>query len=158
MFFTKRELQPIKKWHLVLLAVIIIAAIVFRFYYNQWPKATVIFANKEVKVLVANTYARRVEGWSGKKDMGKYGGMLFIFDKSEQHTMVMRDMLFPLDIVWINKGKIVDMAPNLQPEAGRLEAELTRFSARAPSTWVVELPVGFILQNNLKVGDKVIVK
>jgi uncharacterized membrane protein (UPF0127 family) len=69
--------------------------------------------------------------------------------------MVMRDMNFPLDIIWLDGFTIVDMAPNLQPEKGRTEEDLTPYFARLPSTLVLEVPTGFITQNKLKIGDRI---
>ena len=86
--------------------------------------------------------------------MGKYDGMLFVFANRVQHTFVMRNMLFPIDIVWLNKGEIVDIAPNIQPEPGKNEASLTPYFARLPSDMVLELVAGTVAKNGLKIGDK----
>lgn len=114
-------------------------------------------AGRQIKVLVADNFAHLMKGWSDRKDMGEYQGMLFVFPGRGFHTMVMRDMNFPLDIVWIDGNSIVDLAPNLPPEPGRAEAQLTPYSARLPSTLVLELPAGFIQLNKLQIGDKITV-
>src|SRR3989338_5896892 len=132
-----------KKWHLILIAVVILAAVVFKIYGSLWTKRNIRVGGEEIRVLVADTKMHRIQGWSNRKDMGGYGGMLFVFPSADQHTMVMRDMLFPLDIIWFNGRTIVDMAPNLPPERGKSEAELTPYFARLPSTLVLELPAGF---------------
>ena len=121
----------------------------------MWTKAIVKVGGVEIKVLVADTKDHRFQGWSGKKDMGKYGGMLFVFPESGDYQMVMRDMYFPLDIIWIYGDEIVDFAQNLPPEAGVSEAMLTKYPARRHSTLVLEVPAGFMEQTGLKIGDKV---
>lgn len=147
--------KPLKKWHLVLFAVILVSAIVFKIYQAMWPKATVQIGGETFKVLVANTLQHQIEGLSNKKDMGAYGGMLFVFSDSGQHAMVMRDMNFPLDIIWLNGNKIVEIAPNLQPEPGRTDAQLTPFFSSQPSNMVLELPAGFMERTGIKIGDTV---
>ncbi|MBI5729447.1 MAG: DUF192 domain-containing protein [Candidatus Magasanikbacteria bacterium] len=149
--------QPVetKKWHLILLAAVILAAVGFKIYGSLWTKHTVRLGGEEFRVLVADTQSHRVTGWSKRKDMGAYGGMLFVFPERRQHTMVMRSMLFPLDIIWIDGRTIVDMAPNVLPEPGKSEAELTPYFARLPSTLVLELPAGFIKAHSLKIGDQI---
>lgn len=122
----------------------------------MWPKANVKIGGEVLKVLVANTPAHQVEGWSNKKDMGNYGGMLFVFPDFGQHTMVMRDMRFPLDIVWLNGNKIVEIAPNIQTEPGKTEAQLTPFFSSQPSNMVLELPAGFMDKTGIKIGDEVV--
>ena len=155
MLFRKEKNNELKKWHLIVLGIVVVFAVGVRIYNARWPSATVQIGGQTLSVLVADTYQHEVEGWSNKNDMGQYGGMLFIFSGSGQHTMVMRDMRFPLDIVWIDGTHIVDIAPNLAPEPGRTEAELTPYFARLPSTLVLELPAGFALKYGVRVGDSV---
>lgn len=152
-----KEQKPFKTWHLVFLLIVAGLSIGYKIYGSLWTKATVKIAGREVRVLVADTYNHRLKGWSDRKDMGKYGGMLFVFPDRGQHAMVMRDMHFPLDIVWIDGNKIIDIAPNLPPEPGLPEDKLTVYRARAVSTLVLELPTGFKDETGLKIGDEVAV-
>lgn len=153
-----KEQKPFKTWHLTFLGVVVIIFIANLIYASFWPKTTIKIGGRQVYVLIADSYDHRLKGWSGKKDMGKYGGMLFVFAERGQHGMVMRDMHFPLDIIWLDGYTIVDIAPNVPPEPGVPEEQLTIYQARAPSTAVLELPAGFRDQTGLKIGDTVEVK
>ena len=148
-----REPKPLKTWHLIVLILVVVISVGHKIYSSLWSKATVKIAGQELRVLVANNYSHRLKGWSDKKDMGKYGGMLFVFPDHGQHAMVMRDMRFPLDIVWLDNNKVVDIAPNLPPELGVAEDQLTIYRSRTPSTMVLELPAGFRDKYGLKIGD-----
>lgn len=154
----KKKIKEFKRWHLIVLAVVVLAALGFKLY-SVWhvSEARVTIAGVELRVRVADTPALRLRGWSNYKDMGGFEGMLFVFPDRGQHTMVMRDMLFPLDIVWIDGKSVVDIAPNLDPDPSKTEAELTPYFARAPSTMVLELPAGWAARQGLKVGDTVTV-
>lgn len=154
MLFNK-ENKEFKSWHLVVLIIIVIVAIAFKINSSIWPKATVQIGGQTIKVLVANTYLRWVEGWSKKNNMGKYSGMLFIYPRVEEHIMVMRDMYFALDIVWLNDNQIIDMAFNLKPEFGVAEDKLIKYYARGPSNRVLELPAGWLSAHNVRIGDVV---
>jgi len=145
--------QP-KKWHYIFFAVMILLALGLKAYSYYWPKATINLNGRTLHVLIADTEVNRIKGWSNKKNMGKYDGMLFVFPDKKQHTMVMRDMKFPLDIIWLDGFTIVDMAPNLQPENDIPEEDLTPYFARLPSTLVLELRAGYIIENKLKIGDR----
>lgn len=147
--------KKMKAWHYIFFAIVIIWAIGLKVYIAYWPKTELDINGRMLKVLVADTPDHRFEGWSNKKSMGRYDGMLFVFNERSQHTMVMRDMKFPLDIVWLDGLNIVDMAPNVQPEDNIPEEELTPYFARLSSTMVLELPAGFIGANQLKIGDKI---
>ena len=150
-----REKKPFKKWHLILLVIIIVFAMGKKIYDSFWSKATIRIGGQEVRVLVADTTARRSKGWSDRKNIGRYGGMLFVFPDSARYAMVMRDMRFPLDIVWLDGTKIIDIAPNLPPEPNVPEEKLTVYGARASSTMVLELPAGFMERTGLKIGDTI---
>ncbi len=141
----------------MMLLVIVAVSLGVRVYAWRWPRGVVSIAGHQLSVLVADTDQHRFQGLSNRDSLENFQGMLFIFPRREQHTMVMREMRFPLDIVWLDGNTIVDIAPQLQPEPDRSEAELTPYPGRVPSTMVLELPAGFAEQNALKVGDRVVV-
>lgn len=145
----------IKNWHKIFLLILVLSAVGFGLYGRWWPKAEVQIGGQKIKVLLADTYQHRLKGWSDRKDMGRYGGMLFVFPNRGQHAMVMRRMNFPLDIVWLDGLTVVDMAPSVLPEPGRAESQLTLYFARLPSTLVLELPAGFTQKYGVKIGDKI---
>ena len=147
--------KPFKTWHLILIILVIAISVGFKIYGSLWTKATIKIAGQELHVMVADTYDHRLKGLSDRQDMGGHDGMLFVFPDRGQHIMVMRDMHFRLDIIWLDGNKVVDIAPNLLPEPGISEDKLTLYPARAPSTLVLELPAGFKDQTGLKIGDTV---
>jgi len=147
--------SEIKKWQLCVLAVMILFTIGLKlYYYFYWPKATIKINNQTLNVLVANNVKHWQKGVSGRKDLGKYDGMLFLFPESKQHVFVMRDTKFSLDIIWFNNGVIVDIAPNLPLELDVVEEKLTLYPARDNSDRVLELPAGSAQKFNYKIGDK----
>ena len=148
--------KPFKTWHLVSFLVIIVLAIGAGVYGSLWRKATVKIAGQQFQVLVADNYKHFIKGLSDRKDLGNYGGMLFVFPSRTQHAMVMRDMLFSLDIVWLSGGKVIDIAPNLPRENhGVPEDQLKIYQARTDSDMVLEVPAGFMERTGLKVGDEI---
>lgn len=78
---------------------------------------TIKIGNKTFRVELADTIFSRFRGLSGREDMGSYDGMLFIFPWRARWRMCMRGMKFPLDLVWIDGDKIVEVTPNLQPNS-----------------------------------------
>jgi len=152
--FSRKPSQPVKSWQLIFLGIIIVSSIALSLYYRHWPKIKIKINEQTYSVLLANNTRHHFIGLSNRKDLGKYDGMLFVFANRVQHTFVMRNMLFPIDIVWLNKGEIVDIAPNIQPEPGKNEASLTPYFARLPSDMVLELVAGTVAKNGLKIGDK----
>jgi uncharacterized protein len=150
-----KESKPFKTWHLVFIILVVLISVGYKIYGSLWTKTIVKIGGQEIRVLVADTYNHRLKGWSDRKNMGKFGGMLFVFPDRGQHAMVMRGMHFPLDIVWIDGMKIVEIAPNAQVETGKSEEELIPYFSSRPSTLVLELPAGFKDQTGLKIGDTI---
>ena len=64
----------------------------------------------------------------------------------------MRDMLFPIDIIWIAKGKVAGLHKQLSP------SNRSNFIAPVPVRLVLEVPAGFADRHGIKVGDPVVVQ
>ncbi len=137
----------------VMLIVFVVAVGAVQLYRFYWPKATVVLAGKTLEVEVADNVYRHTKGLGGRDSMGKYDGMLFIFSSSAQYAFIMRDTRFPIDIIWFEQGKVVDIAPNVQPEPGVPEADLKRYAPRKPANAVLELNAGWAEKHSLKIGD-----
>lgn len=72
-----------------------------------------------IRVRIANTEAERIKGLSGKVEFEKnIGGLFFVFEKPDYHGIWMKNMNFPIDIIWINKELIVvGIEKNVLPES-----------------------------------------
>ena len=142
-------------WQFVFILVIVVLAIGLKLYSFYWPKTEIRVNGEILKVLVAKDYKHLVKGLGGRKDLSGYDGMLFVFGNRNQHTMVMRDMEFPIDIVWIDSGQIVDIAPNAAIELDKQEGEYFPYLARTVSSHVLETPAGTANSRGWKIGDRV---
>jgi len=105
----------------------------------------------KLSVIVADSESERQRGLSNREDLGGADGMLFVFDtKNVQPPFWMKDMEFAIDILWIDDGKVVQMDENAQPQK---EGEPLRFYVpKQPVDYVLEVPAGFIDENNITVG------
>ena len=115
-----------------------------------------MLANQELTVLLARTPKQLHQGL-GRRDVMPKDGMLFLFPYPRKVGIVMRDMRFPLDIVWLGEGKVVDIAPNVATEPGVGEAGLRVYYPRYEASMVLELPAGWASTNGLKIGDSITV-
>jgi len=152
MFSTSKEL---KLWHGILLGFVLLFFLGLRFLTVQWSDTYIQVQNKKLHVLLAEKPKQWQKGLGGRADLGIYDGMLFIFPTSNNYTMVMRSMRFPLDIVWIQDDIVVDKRANIPTEPGRTENELIKYSPNLPANKVLELPAGFLEKNNINVGDRI---
>lgn len=121
---------------------------------SQCKTTTLKFNNCVIKVETVDTPALRQRGLSGRKKMAEDAGMLFIFERAEYHSFWMKDMHFPLDLIWIFNGEVVDIKANVPPPAGPV-LELVRYRPAVPANYVLEVNAGVAEKCGLKVGDKI---
>ena len=75
---------------------------------------------KEISVEVADTVLKRSLGLGKRSGLENGWGMLFVFEKRKQHGFWMKDMQFPLDIIWLDNHRIVHILRNVQPAKSRV--------------------------------------
>ncbi|MFH1790190.1 MAG: DUF192 domain-containing protein [bacterium] len=149
--------KNIKKWQYIVFLIIIAFSFIIKLYSYYWPKTQIVIGSEKINVLLADTLEHRYKGLGKRKDFGKYNGMLFVFDTEDRHAIVMRDMLFDIDIIWLDDLKIVDMAPNVKAQPNVSESLLDYYLPRIESDMVLELPAGFIGKYKLKIGDSIVI-
>lgn len=108
-------------------------------------------AGKTIQIELADTEKEREQGLSGHNPLLDNEGMFFIFEKPEIYPFWMKDMLFPIDIIWINQDfKVNYIEKNALPESYPKS-----FSPNDPALYVLEVNAGFSEKNNLKIGETV---
>lgn len=103
----------------------------------------------EVLVLeVADTDALRKQGLSGRDGLMSNEGMLFIFPSKGMYSFWMKDMRFPIDIVWLDDAyRIVDVRERVDPDSYP-----TVFHPDVSTRYTVELSAGFFAKHGLSKG------
>lgn len=98
---------------------------------------------------VAEDNIARAQGLSGRKSLKDDQGMLFIFETLGIYKFWMKDMNFPIDIIWFDGNqKIVYIEKNVLPESYP-----KLFGPDEETKYVLEVVAGFSQKNDLKVGD-----
>lgn len=103
-----------------------------------------------VKVSVADTEREWQQGLSGTKRLPEGVGKLFVFDTPALYGFWMKDMRYPIDIVWIDDvwqvvGITRDVAPETYPAI---------FYPPKPVTYVLEVPSKSAFVDKLTLGEK----
>jgi uncharacterized membrane protein (UPF0127 family) len=103
---------------------------------------------------VVSTEAEREQGLSGRNSLAPGRGMYFMFDTADRWGIWMKDMKFPIDIVWISASStIITIEKNVATSTYP-----TIFYPDSPALYVLELPAGFTKKQGIAVGQKVVVK
>lgn len=136
----------------------------FYFYILQTPNAAlrkvqVSIGNKTFEVEVANTAIERMRGLSGRDSLGENDGMFFVFDKtSSSYGFWMKDMKFPIDIIWINGGRVIGFSENVVPELGKPAWSLKIYYPPDAVDRVLEVNAGAVKKYDIKIGDQLTYK
>lgn len=114
---------------------------------------TIYIESLALRVTVANDDAERKQGLSGVTELKELEGKLFVFDEAGEQGMWMKDMLMPIDIIWVNDDmQIVHIeervAPNTYPKV---------FRSPVPARFVIEVNAFFVESFKIAVGDQVMI-
>ena len=109
-----------------------------------------------VNVEVVDTKEKRSQGLSGRAELASNSGMLFVFQETDIPSFWMKNMLIPLDMIWIRGNEIVDFHQNVPPPpAGTPDEKLERYSPSLPIDKILEVNSGFVTFYQLQKGDKI---
>lgn len=96
------------------------------------------------RVELAITSQQRIQGLSGHPPIAPDEGMLFVFERAGRHSFWMKEMLFPLDMIWIDaECTVVHITRNAPPQAPEQAlADLPRYGPTVPVLYVLEINAG----------------
>ena len=119
----------------------------------RYAHATVITPKGvSIPVEVSDTPEKRSLGLGKRDKLEKGWGMLFVFEKRIPHSFWMKNMRFPIDIIWLDNQRIVELAENVPPpKEGESPMVLEPSFA---SNFVVEIESGRDRALGLNVGQK----
>lgn len=112
----------------------------------KYKKTTLKIDGVDFEIFIADNAALQEQGLSGWTSLQSSQGMLFVFNKDGKYPFWMKDMNFPIDIVWLDSTYNIvhiekDLAPSTYPNS---------FSSNLPARYVLELPA-----NTIKTDSKI---
>jgi uncharacterized membrane protein (UPF0127 family) len=106
-----------------------------------------------LSVEVADTPAAREKGLSGQSGLDDSEALLMIFDTPDYYRIWMKDMRFPIDVIWIGEDfKVVDVVRSMQPDSYP-----QIFEPQSPAKYVLETKAFFTNIAGVNIGDPVII-
>lgn len=125
--------------------------------FTNGPKQTEIqVGDTKLKVELADTTEKRKKGLGGRDNLATDSGMLFIFPKADYYNFWMKGMKFPLDLIWIKDGNVVDITKNAPPPTtGQSDQSLPIYTPTQEADSVLEVNAGFSDSHNIKIGDNI---
>ncbi|MDQ3065086.1 MAG: DUF192 domain-containing protein [bacterium] len=139
-----------------ILIIITIIAVIFGFKYyfvdyqnnNQiQPDNTFVIkvGSLEFKSEVMDTPELKAKGLSGKTGLEADQAMLFTYDQPGNYCFWMKDMLFSIDMIWLNMDKTINtIHKNVSPDTYPDQS----FCPVTPAQYIVEVAAGTADANN----------
>lgn len=118
------------------------------------PKSKLTIDKHTFSVELETTPQQQQQGLSARASLPKSQGMLFVFKTSNRYPFWMKDMKFPLDMIFINNNKIVDIIQNI-PAPKNGETKLPIYTPSAPDNQTLEINAGLAKKYGFKKGDAV---
>lgn len=154
------------KWFIALVALFAVGGFFFRPAKEAPAQEAVVYAESfEIQAEIADTPEERSLGLSGRPGLAADRGLLFVFDRAGLHSFWMKDMRFPIDIIWLVRrtpesgdadaveAEIVHIERSVSPETYPFS-----FAPAAPADLVLETAAGFADANNLEVGKTLFIR
>lgn len=130
----------------------IVALVVAYVSANFRPTVSVSVNAAVYNVWLADDDAERTQGLSGVDKLNVNGGMLFDYVTDDMCGIWMKDMLIPLDIIWLDASKkVIYLKENVSPE----QSTSTVMRPKGLCRYVLELPAGSVKNSGIRVGQQV---
>ncbi|HEX55521.1 MAG: hypothetical protein DRO90_01405 [Candidatus Altiarchaeales archaeon] len=121
----------------------------------QTSEEEVCFENQKCIVAeVVSTPEEMARGLMYRKRLEENRGMLFIFKEEGRYGFWMKNMNFPLDIIWISRNKTVaHIEVNLPPCKSD---SCPIYVPDKKALYVLEVNANFSIRNNISIGSTVL--
>ena len=139
---------------LALVGLLIGASLMWLAYVQLQARAsmfrTVYVDGTVVHVTIADSPQEREQGLSGRAQLPPDEGLLFIFGEPGAYGFWMKDMIFPIDILWFSAiRELIHVEELVSPDSYP-----TQYTPQGDSLYVLEVPAGFVEENEVNIGDK----
>jgi uncharacterized membrane protein (UPF0127 family) len=139
-----------RRWIIrAIVAVIAVCGAALLYWQMTLAGQSVVLHHHNYYVSVMRTDAELQRGLSGTDSLPADHAMLFIFPDNYVPKMWMKDMKYPIDMVWLNDdGVVIHMEKSVQPASYP-----KTYQSNTPAHYVIELPSGTIIRTGIVIGD-----
>jgi hypothetical protein len=120
-----------------------------------YGQADVSFSEVTVTATIPLTAELQAQGLGSRPGLGDRDGMLWLYNQPDFYSFWMKNMMFPLDFIWINGNEVIDVTPNVKPPTSTNESELSVYRPKRPASAILEVAAGFADHFHIQAGDMV---
>jgi uncharacterized membrane protein (UPF0127 family) len=108
------------------------------------------FGSRRLSVEEVSSPEAQEKGLGSRNSISDSQGMLFVFDRADMHCFWMKDMQFPIDMLWLDASKTVvhleqSVSPDSYPKA---------YCPEQNSNYVLEVQAGLSAKSGVGVGSR----
>lgn len=148
------------KHELVYLSVFLVIVLLFVFYFitAKGEKKKLVLINSEgseisIDAEIADNMTTRAKGLMGKKSLGEYEGMLFVFDRPGIYSFWMLNTTIALDAIFIDgNGNVVEVIEMDPCGLNVLNCSRNSYKPKEQATYVLEVNQGFSEKHSIIPG------
>jgi len=137
-------------WVLIVgVVLLVVGAALYVLWPQLQPHASVHIGDAVFTTKVAKTPADRDKGLGGTYKLNGDQALLLVYDADSKWKINMKDMNFPIDIIWLDKDKkVVYIVKNAPPESYPYE----QFEPKEEARYVLEVAAGTVQQKKIIIG------
>ncbi len=136
---------------IVFIFLVVAAGLIFYCIKKEPKEGRICLKERCFSVEMASSIKDRARGLMFRESLEKNKGMLFLFRKQGEYSFWMKNVLIPLDIIWLNENKeVVHIAENCQP-CPELPCQSIKPDKKAK--YVLEINGGLVSKIGIKTGD-----
>ena len=144
----------------VVFAILIASLTAFLFFYNRpcanFDEATLQMPTQAISLAMMETQEKQARGLGGCGYIPKKSGMYFPFNPPQATVFWMKDMLIPIDIIWIKNGVVVGVEHNVLNETKDTpDSSLKTYPSPGEVDAVLEVAAGKAADYGLAEGVRV---
>jgi uncharacterized protein len=121
---------------------------------TEYLKAKISIRGLVLSAEIPTTTELMGKGLAVKNELKENESILFVFEEPSRHSFWMKDMKFPIDIIWIDSnGKVVHIKENLRPCP--LILICPTYAPSMDSQYVLETIAGFTQRHNISLETRI---
>ena len=134
----------------IVITLAIVAGVSFLWLQLNDQQQSIRLHGHSYHMSVMRTSDELQRGLSGTESLAADHAMLFVFPRDDKWSIWMKDMNYPIDIIWLDGDRnVVYLVKNAQPSS----YPDTQFKPDQNARYVIELPSGTIEQTGITIGD-----
>lgn len=141
----------------VFLILLVLSFQIYVFTNKDKNDLSVVLADQTFQTEIVDSPSLMKKGLSGRSSLCQTCAMVFVFEKEGKYRFWMKDMKFPIDIIWLDKeGKIIYRRENLSPDT--FPQTFGPEPDESNTLYVIEVPSGTYNKYGLYIGQKILFK